>query len=129
MGTYAVIYEDNDYELVSLYYGREIGTKDYSITRHRRIGNSKGGEIDIDIGAAENAISKAAYFDHDFSWHESLCYFTTPIICDDGTAFLYEWKNPHPEKKITMIKGISVSKKDELECTLFGIVGIKSQNS
>lgn len=125
VGTYAIIYEDGDFALAPLYYGREIGTKSFKLERHRRTGNAKGGEIDIDIGSADNAVSKAAYFDHNHTWTESLCYFTTPIITENNTAFLYEWKNPHPDKKIKMIKGISVSKSDELQFNLYGMLAIK----
>ena len=124
-GTYAVIYEDGDFALANVNYGREIGTKSFKLERHRRRGNAKGGEIDIDIGTANENASLAAYYDHNFTWCESLCYFTTPIITDGDTAFLYEWKNPKPDKKIKMIKGISVSKNPDLEFTLYGIVGIK----
>ena len=124
LGAYAVKYEDGTVELISLYYGSEVGRQGFKYERHRVPENKKGVEIDIEIGG-DNAEALPCYFTHDNQWFESLCYSTTPVITDEHTAFAYEWKNPYPEKKITKIKAINVSQDMEQTVVLYGVVAIK----
>ena len=102
LASYAVNYEDGDMELVNLYYGVEVGAAsvDYSRTRN---GEEKGLEIDMDIKEGENP-TLPCYYSQKHPWIESLTYSTTPIVDGDTAVFVYEWKNPHPDKKIVRIR-------------------------
>ena len=44
------------------------------------------------------------YYSKNHPWMGSLTYNTTPIINDGTAVFAYEWKNPHPDKKIVKIR-------------------------
>ncbi len=127
LGAYAVRYEDGSVELVSIYYGRQIGVKDFKYTRHR---DNSIVSFEIDNELEEGDVSTLpCYFTKDFAWTESLTYNTTPIITDEGTVFAYEWKNPHPDKAITMIRPYSVPKvfnqyDMDQSVVLFGILAL-----
>lgn len=127
LGTYAICYEDATVEVVSVYYGRQIGVDSFDYTRHRD-SETKSFEIDTELEDG-GASTLPCYFTKDFTWTESLTYNTTPIITDNGTLFAYEWKNPHPDKKITKIRPYSVPKvfnKYDMDdsIVLFGILAI-----
>ena len=102
--------------------------KNFKYSRHRDEGTVS---FEIDNELEEGDVSTLpCYFTKDFTWTESLTYNTTPIVTDDGTVFAYEWKNPHPDKKITKIRPYSVpqvfNKYDmEESIVLFGIVAVK----
>ena len=124
LGAYAVSYEDGTVELVSIFYGTEVGWQNYNYERHRISTDKNGAEIDIDV-SGDNEAAAPCYFTHNHQWFESLCYSTTPVIADGCTAFAYEWKNPYPEKMIKKIKAINVSGDMEQSIVLFGIAAIK----
>jgi len=116
IGSYAICYEDGTVETANVYYGRQIGVYTFTYDRHRD-GEKKGVEIDMDIqSGAEPTLP--CYYTEDYTWGGSLTYNTTPIIDKNTTAFLYEWRNPHPEKKIIKIRPYhipSVPDKDGVE--------------
>lgn len=124
LGAYAVKYDDGTVEIVPVYYGKEAGWYKYSFDRHRISTDKTGAEIDIDI-SGDSKSATPCYFTHNHQWFESLCYSTTPIITDNCTAFAYEWENPYPQKKITMIKAINVSQNMNQSVVLFGIMAVK----
>ena len=102
LAAYAVCYEDGDVECVNIYYGTEVGASNVNYSRHRD-GADQGFEIDMEIKEGD-APSLPCYYTQDHPWIESLTYNTTPIISDQTSVFVYEWKNPHPDKKITKIR-------------------------
>ncbi len=127
LGAYAVVYEDKTVVLVGLYYGRQIGVKDFRFTRHRDT-TTVSFEIDNELEVGESS-TVPCYFTKDFYWTESLAYNTTPIITEDGTVFAYEWKNPFPDKQIIKIKPYHIPKKFnehdlQQSIVLFGILSL-----
>lgn len=128
LGAYAVCYEDGTVEVIGVYYGRQIGVKNFDYSRHRGT-STKSFEIDEELEEGDTS-TLPCYFTKDFSWAESLCYNTTPIITDNGTVFAYEWTNPHPDKKITKIRPYSIPKvfneyDMEQSIVLFGVLAVK----
>ena len=127
LGAYAVCYEDGTVELLGVYYGRQLGTADFSLTRHRD-SETVNFELDNELEKGDAALPPC-YFTLDHEWCESLVYNTVPVICNEGTTFAYEWKNPHPDKVITKIRPYAVPKvfnqyDMEQSIILFGIFGI-----
>ena len=100
--SYAVLYEDGDIECVNVYYGTEVGASVMDYSRSRS-GEEKGLEIDMEIKEGANP-TLPCYFSKNHPWTGSLTYNTTPIINDGTAVFAYEWKNPHPDKKIVKIR-------------------------
>ena len=100
--SYAIRYEDGDVECVNVYYGTEVGADcmDYS---RKRSGEEQGLEIDMEIKEGSNP-TLPCYYSQVHPWTPSLTYNTTPIINDGTAVFAYEWKNPHPDKKIVKIR-------------------------
>ena len=125
IGAYAVCYEDGTVETANVYYGRQIGVSSFKFTRHRDEGTKLGVEIDNELDAgSKKAIP--CYFSVDNTWLESLAYNATPIVGEDCTVFVFEWKNPHPDKKIIKIKPYSVAtdfrdKNSTQEINLFAV--------
>ncbi len=124
LGSYAVCYEDGTTELVNVYYGRQVGVKNFEFSRHRA-SSTVSFEIDNELEVGE-VQTLPCYFTKDFEWMESLTYNTTPIITENGTLFAYEWENPHPEKRITKIRPYHIPKRFnehdmEQSIVLFGI--------
>ena len=107
IGAYAVCYEDGTVEVAGVYYGREIGFKDFSLDRTRGESEKVGVEIDNELEAgAKKQIP--CYYSYKNTWVESLVYNATPIFGEE-TVFCFEWKNPHPDKKIVKIRPYSVA--------------------
>lgn len=102
LASYAVRYEDGDVECVNVYYGKQTGAESSNYARHRN-GEVQGLEIDIKI-AKEGVPTLPCYFTADHPWMGSLMYNTTPIFDKETAVFIYEWTNPHPEKKIVSIR-------------------------
>lgn len=119
--SYAIRYEDGDVECVNVYYGVEVGAScvDYS---RKRDGEEKGLEIDMEIKEGANP-TLPCYFSKKHPWTGSLTYNTTPIIHDGTAVFAYEWKNPHPDKKIVKIRPYTFRK----DYTLLGGSADRSQ--
>ena len=102
LASYAILYEDGDVECVNLYYGTEVGASCVDFSR-KRTGEEKGLEIDMEIKEGSNP-TLPCYFSKNHPWLGSLTYNTTPIVNDGTAVFAYEWKNPHPDKKIVKIR-------------------------
>ncbi|MBQ8409760.1 MAG: family 20 glycosylhydrolase [Clostridia bacterium] len=125
--SYAIRYEDGDFECVNVYYGTEVGAScvDYS---RKRSGEEQALEIDMEIKEGD-APTLPCYYTQAHPWIESLTYNTTPIIHNDTAVFAYEWQNPHPDKKIVMIRPYTFRKDYTALCSadrsqavvLFGI--------
>lgn len=125
IGAYAVCYEDGTVETANVYYGREIGVSNLSYRRHRDSKYQPGTEIDIELVGKNKKVSPP-YYTLDNAWLESLTYNATPVVGKDTTVFVFEWKNPHPDKKIIKIKPYSVAtdfqnKSSTQEISLFAI--------
>ena len=126
LGAYSVLYEDGDYEIVPLYYGRQMGNEEFRLSRGRDGEGVRGAELDAVTKAGTlGERQPACYFRWKSAWTGSLCYSTTPLWSEDGAAFVYEWTNPHPEKKIVMLKTMVLNHTPEQEVDLFGIVAIQ----
>lgn len=127
LGCYAICYEDGTREVVSLYYGRQVGISSFKFERHR---GKETVSFEIDTELEEGNVSTLpCYFTKDFAWTESLVYNTTPIFGEETTVFAYTWKNPHPDKTITAIRPYSVPKvfnefDMEQSVVLYGIAAI-----
>lgn len=102
LASYAILYEDGDVECANVYYGTEVGAACMDYSRGRS-GEEKGLEIDMEIKEGSDP-TLPCYYSNNHPWVGSLTYNTTPIICDGTAVFAYEWKNPHPDKKIVKIR-------------------------
>ena len=125
IGSYAVCYEDGTVECANVYYGRQIGVSSFAYTRYRNEGTKLGVEIDNELEEGQNK-AIPCYYSLTNTWLESLTYNSTPIVGDDSTIFVFEWKNPHPNKKIIKIKPYSVTtdfkdKDSKQEINLFAV--------
>lgn len=131
---YAVCYEDGTVELANGYYGREIGAADFSFERLREAKGATGVEIDdkLEGEALENL---PCYYTFKSAWLGSLAYNAMPIIGKENSLFSFEWKNPHPQKKIVKIRPYNVVQFSERENVLgvylygIGAINTKKANS
>ena len=105
---YAVSYEDGTVELANGYYGREIGATDFSFERVRDAEKSVGAEIDDAVEGKSNK-TLPCYYSFKSAWVGSLAYNSMPIIGSENALFCFEWKNPHPDKKIVKIRPYNVT--------------------
>ena len=121
IGTYAVIYEDGDMELINATFGRAIGAR---TMKPELVGDvdSLGNEIDIDEQNKDRGVSPEYGLSSD--WFPSLCHENTPLYGEDTTVYAYEWHNPHPEKNIIMLKAINASRDEELVVNLYAILAV-----
>ena len=119
--SYAIRYEDGDFECVNVFYGTEVGANCMDYTRSRS-GEEKGLEIDMEIQEGDNP-TLPCYYSKNHPWTGSLTYNTTPIINNGTAVFAYEWKNPHPDKKIVKIRPYTFRK----DYTLLGGSADRSQ--
>ena len=107
IASYAVCYEDGTVECANVYYGRQIGCADFSLERFREEAHKVGVEIDAELeSGAKSKIP--CYYSFKNAWVESLIYNATPIFGEEA-VFCFEWKNPHPSKKIVKIRPYSVA--------------------
>ena len=125
--SYAVSYEDGSVELANGYYGREIGSFDFSFERLRNPEESAGVEIDDDVEGKSDKMLPC-YYSFKSEWVGSLAYNAAPIIGEDNSLFCFEWKNPHPGKKIVKIRPYNIThfsdRKNGTLVYLFGIGAI-----
>ncbi len=125
IGSYVVCYEDGTVECANVYYGRQIGVSNFAYTRYRDEGTKLGVEIDNELEVGQNK-AIPCYYSLTNTWLESLTYNTTPLVGEDASVFVFEWKNPHPDKKIIKIKPYSVAtnfndKNSKQEINLFAV--------
>ena len=125
--SYVVSYEDGSVELANGYYGREIGSFDFSFERLRNPEESAGVEIDDDVEGKSDKMLPC-YYSFKSEWVGSLAYNAAPIIGEDNSLFCFEWKNPHPGKKIVKIRPYNIThfsdRKNGTLVYLFGIGAI-----
>ena len=114
-------------ELANGYYGREIGSFDFSFERLRNPEESVGVEIDDDVEGKSDKMLPC-YYSFKSEWVGSLAYNAAPIIGEDNSLFCFEWKNPHPGKKIVKIRPYNIThfsdRKNGTLAYLFGIGAI-----
>lgn len=128
IAAYAVCYDDGTVVTANVYYGVEIGVKDFTLERYRDASEKLGVEIDAELEEGKKQ-AIPCYYTMKNQWVESLTYNATPIIGKDATLFCFEWKNPHPDKEIVKIKPYNIAtdfknKNDSQEIYLYGIGAI-----
>ncbi len=122
---YVLLYEDGTIETVNAVYGRTVGNIDMEIKCGD--GSKEDESFTIDDRPADNAESlKAPTFAPNSQWFGSVLYDCVPVSDGTTTAFLYEWKNPHPDKKIVKMRAINTCRDVEQSVVLFGISAIRN---
>ncbi len=118
--THEILYEDGSWELVNAVYGITAAAVDMEYDRDRKYLDEGSNEIDDEI--EKTAERKAApHFKLSDNWQSSVLYFSDTIIADGHTAYVYEWKNPHPEKKIVCMKCVSTTHDTEQSVLLYAL--------
>ena len=97
-------------------FGRTIGHLGYRIHCNNGYAEAASFEIDNDQGTQQAGV-QAPTFAPDAQWFDSIVYDTTPLLDGENTIYAYEWKNPHPEKKIVKLKAINSCRHRE-QCAL-----------
>lgn len=122
--TFAVLYEDNTIELVNMTYG--ISGTDINVDWGRQSLKNNDGVAEVDDLTKEGKKNKmdAPGFKVTDPWIYSATYFSMPVISSGKTAYIYTWKNPHPEKKIVRIKAINTTRDKEQSLLLFALAYI-----
>ena len=123
--THEILYEDGTWEIVNAVYGITAGDVHMSYQRDRLYLNEKIDEIDDAPEEIRKAAPHYKFFDE---WKPSLLYFTDTIVSGDTTAYVYEWKNPHPEKKIVCIKLVNTTHDKDQSVILFALGAKVIQN-
>ncbi len=127
MGTYIVLYEDGTIELINASFGKAIGPMGLNPDRALVFENSKTAEIDDDISDNKDGAIAPSY-ENTCGWMPSLYYETTPLYNNGTAVYAYEWKNPHPDKAVKMIKAINTCRPDpEQVIKLYGIFAINEK--
>ena len=122
---YVLLYEDGTIETVNAVYGRTVGNIDMEIKCGD--GSKEDESFTIDDRPVDNAESlKAPTFAPNSQWFGSVLYDCVPVSDGTTTAFLYEWKNPHPDKKIVKMRAINTCRDVEQSVVLFGISAIRN---
>ncbi len=116
--THEILYEDGTRELANATYGITAGDVAMSYERQVRYLGERTAEIDDEV---ENAEAIAPHRKVADGWMTSLLYFADTIVDDGKTAYVYEWKNPYPEKKIVRIRPISTTHDKEQSVILFAL--------
>ncbi len=118
--THEILYEDGTWELVNAVYGITGAAVDMHYDRACRYMDEQTAEIDDAI--EENAKRRMApHYKLSDNWQTSVWYFSDTIVSGDSTAYVYEWKNPHPEKKIVRVKCVSTTHDKEQSAILFAL--------
>ena len=123
---YVVLYEDGSIETVNAVFGRTVGNMELMI----KCGDGSEEEKDFNIdnvSEGKQKALKAPTFAPSSQWYESIFYDCIPFSDGETTAFLYEWKNPHPNKKIVKIRAINTCQDVEQSAVLFGISAIEKR--
>lgn len=126
IGTYSVLYDDGTLELANAIFGRSVGPLDFEIKSHHGKDTEERFDIDSDTGKAKKVISRVPTFGPSCQWQDSLLYETIPVFDDKGAVFVWEWTNPHPEKKIVKIKTINTCQNKEQSVILYGILSVNA---
>lgn len=116
--THEILYEDGTVELANATYGITAADVHMKYERLCRYSDERVNEIDE---KDEGERVKAPHYKLSDSWQSSVLYFSDTIISEEYTAYVYEWKNPYPDKKIKKIKVISTTHDKEQSVILFAI--------
>jgi len=119
--THEVLYEDGSWEIVNATYGITAAAVKMVYDRDRLYLDEKVNEIDDEIEKSEGKRKPAPHFKLTDNWQPSVLYFSDSIVSGDNTAYVYEWKNLHPEKKIVCIKCVSTTHDKEQSAILFAL--------
>ena len=122
---YVVLYEDGTIETVNAVFGRTVGNINYEIQCGDGSEEAENFTIDDDYEEKKEGL-KAPTFALSSQWFGGILYDCIPFSDGETTAFLYEWKNPHPDKKIIKIRTINTCQDVEQSVVLFGISAVKS---
>ncbi len=118
--THEILYEDGTWELANAVYGITAADVHMDYERKIRYMDEHTNEIDDEIQATAER-KTAPHFNLSDNWLPSALYFADTIISGDNTAYVYEWKNPHPEKKIVRIKCLSTTHDTQQSAILFAL--------
>lgn len=121
---YVVLYEDGTIETVNAVFGRTVGNINLEIKCGDGTEEEKDFTID-NVSEEKQETLKAPTFAPNSQWLGSILYDCVPFSDGETTAFLYEWKNPHPDKKIVKIRTINTCQDIEQSIVLFGISAIR----
>ncbi len=116
-------YEDGTVEIAKATYGITAADVNMSYARERLFLDEGTDEIDV----THKAVGKreaAPHFKLSDPWQSSVLYFTDTIVSNDVTAYVYEWRNPYPEKKIIRIKVVNTTH-DKTQSVLLFALGYK----
>lgn len=116
--THEILYEDGTWELVNAVYGITAAAVDMKYDRLRKFTDERTNEID---DAVETVRKPAPHYKLQDSWLPSVLYFCDTIRSGDSTAYIYEWQNPHPEKKIQRIKVVNTTHDKDQSVILFAM--------
>jgi len=121
---YVLLYEDGTIETVNAVMGKTIGNMDFEIKGGDGSREEVNFTIDTDTGEQKQGMV-APTFAHPSQWFAGILYDCVPISDGNVTAFVYEWKNPHPDKKIVKMRAINTCRDVEQSSVIFGISIIK----
>ena len=119
--THEILYEDGTWELVNAVYGITAADVNMPFKRDRLYFDDKVNEIDNTHESTGGERKAAPHFKFYDAWKPSVLYFTDTIISGENTAYVYEWKNPHPEKKIVCIKAVNTTHDREQSVILYAL--------
>lgn len=119
--THEILYEDGTWEIVNATYGITAAAVNMVYDRDRLYLDEKVNEIDDEMEKSEGNRKFAPHFKLTDNWQTSVLYFSDTIVSGANTAYVYEWKNPHPEKKIVCIKCVSTTHDIEQSAVLFAL--------
>jgi len=119
--THEILYEDGSWELVNAVYGITAAAVNMSYGRDRLYLDEKVNEIDDTPEKVKGQRTPGPLYKLKDNWMPSVLYFSDIIKAGDSTAYVYEWKNPHPEKKIVCIKCVSTTHDKEQSAILYAI--------
>lgn len=123
---YMLLYEDGTIETVNAVFGKTVGNSSFEIKCGDGSIEAENFTIDGEH-EEEHGILTAPTFATTSQWYNSILYECIPFSDGETTAFLYEWRNPHPEKKIVKIRAINTCQDINQSVVLFGISAIKAR--
>lgn len=120
IATHEILYEDGSWELVNAVYGITGARVQMNYGREQMYLDEKINEID-DAPDKEDRRKLSPHYKLVDQWMTSALYFNDTIVSGENTAFVHEWQNPHPEKKIVCIKCVSTTHDIEQSAVLFAL--------
>ena len=121
---YVLLYEDGTIETVNAVFGKTIGNMNIEV----KAGDGSLEEVNFTIDSDEGEKGeelKAPTFAVGSQWFNGILYDCVPLYDGNSTAFVYEWKNPHPDKKIIKMRAINTCQDIDQSSVIYGISIIK----